>query len=422
MNIINIPIGEIKPYKKNPRKNDHAVDAVAASIKEFGFLVPMVIDKNNEIVCGHTRYKAAIKLGMREVPCVIAEELTPKQIKAFRLADNKVSELAEWDFDLLKDELNGLLDFDMNQFGFCEEAKEKTVDEVEEDDYEVELSETPKAKQGDVYALGSHRLMCGDSTSLDDVEKLLGGRLADLVVTDPPYNMNYQGGGNARNRKSKQIMNDHMSADDFSQFLLSVYGNYFCSMKDGATIYVFYKELGTGVFITAMTNAGLNYKQELIWVKSQIVLGGAKYQSMYEPFLMGCKGKKIATWNGKRKERSVIEPVDWMDEEELRKTVRDLLESVPTDVIRENKPLKNDLHPTMKPVRLIAKLIINSSDRGDVVLDLFGGSGTTLVAAEQLGRKAYLMELDPRYVDVIIDRWEKLTGEKAVLLNSTADE
>lgn len=156
--------------------------------------------------------------------------------------------------------------------------------------------------------------------------------------------------------------------------------------------------------------------------KSQIVLGGAKYQSMYEPFLMGCKGKKIETWNGKRKERSVIEPVDWMDEEELRKTVRDLLESVPTDVIRENKPLKNDLHPTMKPVRLIAKLIINSSNQNDIVLDLFGGSGTTLVAAEQLDRNAYLMELDPRYVDVIIDRWEKLTGEKAVLLNSTADE
>lgn len=175
MNIINIPIAEIKPYKKNPRKNDHAVDAVAASIKEFGFLVPMVIDKNNEIVCGHTRYKAAKSLGMKEVPCVIAEELSPKQIKAFRLADNKVSELAEWDFDLLADELNGLLDFDMNQFGFCDETKEKTVDEVEEDDYEVELSETPKAKQGDVYALGSHRLMCGDSTSLDDVEKLLGG-------------------------------------------------------------------------------------------------------------------------------------------------------------------------------------------------------------------------------------------------------
>ena len=149
---------------------------------------------------------------------------------------------------------------------------------------------------------------------------------------------------------------------------------------------------------------------------------GCTIEGGYEPFLMGCKGKKIVTWNGKRKERSVIEPVDWMDEEELRKTVRDLLESVPTDVIRENKPLKNDLHPTMKPVRLIAKLIINSSDRGDVVLDLFGGSGTTLVAAEQLGRKAYLMELDPRYVDVIIDRWEKLTGEKAVLLNSTADE
>lgn len=184
---------------------------------------------------------------------------------------------------------------------------------------------------------------------------------------------------------------------------------------------MFYKELGEGVFITAMRDGGLTYKQELIWVKNQIVLGGSKYQSMYEPFLMGCKGKSIKVWNGARKQRSVIEDVDFMGEDELRSAIKQIMSELDTDIIRENKQVVNDLHPTMKPVRLIAKLIQNSSNLDDVVCDLFGGSGTTMIAAEQTGRSAYLMELDPRFVDVIVDRWEKFTGEKAVLLNGSRD-
>ena len=261
--------------------------------------------------------------------------------------------------------------------------------------------------------------MCGDSTSITDVEKLTAGRLIDLVVTDPPYNMGYEGAGKSKDRKSKRILNDKMPESKFEDFLSAIYNNYFCSMADGASIYVFYKELGTGVFITAMNKSGLTYKQELIWVKNKIVLGGSKYQSMYEPFLMGCKGS-IKTWNGARKQRSVIESIDLMDEEALRQTIRDLLSEEDVDVIRERKQLVNDLHPTMKPVRLIAKLILNSSNAGNAVMDLFGGSGTTLIAAEQTNRNAYLMELDPKYVDVIIARWEQFTGEKAVLLNAAS--
>lgn len=415
------PIKSIRPYEKNPRRNDEAVDAVAASIREFGWQQPIVVDRDGVIIAGHTRYKAAKKLKCDTVPVVVADDLTEDQVKAYRLADNKTGELAEWDTALLDEELAGIGQLDMSQFGFedAPNSEVETVSDIEEDNYIVELPDEPKAKLGDVYSLGSHRLMCGDSTCLSDVEKLMDGILADLVVTDPPYNMGYEGAGNSKNRKSKRILNDKMPEAEFRDFLTSVYGNYFCCMKDGASIYVFYKEMGTGVFITSMAAAGLTYKQELVWVKNQLVLGGSKYQSMYEPFLLGCKGKKIATWNGKRKERSVIESVDLMDEETLRETIISLLDCIPSDVVRENKQLVNDLHPTMKPVRLIGKLILNSSNRGDAVLDLFAGSGTTLIASEQLKRSAYMMELDPRYVDVIIDRWEKLTGEKAVLLNGT---
>lgn len=245
------------------------------------------------------------------------------------------------------------------------------------------------------------------------MEKLTQNDEIDLVVTDPPYNMAYEGAGNTKDRKSKRIMNDKMPEADFAKFLKAVYTSYYTTMKDGASIYVFYKELGTGVFMQAMREAGLTFKQELIWVKSQLVLGGSKYQSMYEPCLMGCKGKSIKVWNGKRKQRSVIEHIDLMDEEELRTALLDVLHEEETDIIREKKPLKNDLHPTMKPIKLLAKLIQNSSNKGDIVLDLFGGSGSTLIACEQLGRVCYTSELDPKFCDVILQRWEKFTGKKA---------
>lgn len=417
--IENIAVDKLIPYVNNAKvHSEDQVTRIASSIREFGFLSPVLVDKDYNIIAGHGRVMAAKKLGLSDVPCVYIEGLSEAQRKAYILADNRLGELADWDMDLVKLELEELelanFDIDLTGFDINDFLKPNEIVEVDVPD----LPETPKAKVGDIYELGGvHRLICGDATLLADVQKLTKGLDVDLVVTDPPYNMAYEGAGSTKDRKSKRIMNDKMSADDFKRFLTDVYTNYFTVMKDGASIYVFYKELGEGIFITAMRDSGLTYKQELIWVKNQLVLGGSKYQSMYEPCLMGCKGKSIKIWNGKRKQRSVIEHIDLMNEEELRNALLSILHEEETDIIRENKPLKNDIHPTMKPIKLLARLIQNSSNKGDIVLDLFGGSGSTLIACEQLGRICYMSELDPRFVDVIIERYETFTGKKAVLLN-----
>ena len=314
---------------------------------------------------------------------------------------------------ILRDELSAIFDINMADFGFSVQEEEK---EVVEDDV-PDVPENPVSKYGDIYQLGQHRLMCGDATKLRDVEILLAGESVDLVITDPPYNMGYEGAGNTKDRKSKRIMNDKLPESEFREFLNKAYLSYINSMKDGASIYVFYKELGNGIFMQEMRAAGLTYKQELIWAKDHFVLGGSKYQSMYEPCLMGCKGDRIAVWNGGRKQGSVVESIDLMGEDEVRETLKKILNEQDTDLLREKKQTVNDLHPTMKPVRLIARFIRNSSNKGDLVMDLFGGSGTTMIASEQTGRKCYMMELDPKYVDVIVKRWELFTGEKAVLLN-----
>lgn len=362
------------------------------------------------------------------MPCIVAEDLTPEQVKAFRIADNKVSELAEWDLDKLGIELAELkeLDFEMSDFGFDFDGEIESQEIVQDDfDLEEALEEIvePVSKQGDIYKLGIHKLMCGDSTSVSDLSSLMDGKLADLVVTDPPYNMAYQGAGKtpAAQREKNKILNDNMSDTDFEKFLTNVYKTMFAGMKEGASCYVFYKELGKGVFITSMEKGGLTFKQELIWVKNQIVLGGSKYQSMYEPCLFGCKGKSVENWYVGRKEKSVIESINDMNEFELREALLELIETFETDVIREQKTQKNDLHPTMKPIKLLARFIRNSSKSNDNVLDLFGGSGSTLIACEQMKRSCYMMELDPKYCDVIIRRWEALTGEKAELIQNEKD-
>ena len=416
-----VKLSEIQPYKNNAKLHPKAqIEQIKKSIKEFGNIDPIGV-WHGEIVEGHGRYIAAKQLKLDEVPIIRLDSLTDEERKAYALVHNKLTMNSDFDPTLLGEELDSILDIDMEDFGFDLSAFEEEP-EVTEDDFDDTLPEEPVAKRGDIYQLGRHRLMCGDSTALADVERLLDGAEVDLVVTDPPYNMAYEGAGNTRDRASKRIMNDKMSPDDFREFLTDVYTNYFTVMKDGASIYVFYKEMGEGVFITAMTAGGLTYKQELIWVKDHLVLGGSKYQSQYEPFLMGCKGKSIKVWNGARKQRNVIEAIDLMGEDELRDALKNLLSEQDSDIIREKKQLVNDLHPTMKPVRLIAKLIQNSSNKGDVVLDLFGGSGTTMIAAEQTGRSCYLMELDPRFVDVIVRRYETFTGEKAVLLSADEEE
>lgn len=417
--IRSVAIDDLIPYVNNAKVHSQdQISKIASSIREFGFVSPVLIDRDNNVIAGHGRIMAAKKIGMTQVPCVYVEGLTDAQRKAYILADNRLGELADWDMDLVKLELEDLelanFDIDLTGFDINEFLKPGEIVEVDVPN----LPDEPKAKVGDIYELGGkHRLICGDATSLSDVMKLTQGLDVDLVVTDPPYNMAYEGAGNTKDRKSKRIMNDKMSAEDFRRFLTDVYTNYYTVMKDGASIYVFYKELGEGIFITTMREGGLTYKQELIWVKNQLVLGGSKYQSMYEPCLMGCKGKSIKIWNGKRKQRSVIEHIDLMSEDELRNALLSILHEEETDIIRENKPLKNDVHPTMKPIKLLARLIQNSSNKGDIVLDLFGGSGSTLMACEQLDRICYTSELDPRYVDVIIERYESFTGKKAVLVN-----
>lgn len=385
MNVQEIKLKDIKPYEKNPRKNDDAVPYVAESIKQFGFKVPIVIDKNNIIVAGHTRYKAAKKLGFKSVPCIIADDLTDEQIKAFRLADNKVSEKAEWDFDMLNTELDDIIDFDMELFGF-EDALQDDAEEVVEDEFEVELPAEPKSKLGDIYQLGDNRLMCGDSTVLEDVEKLMGGAQADMLLTDPPYNVNYEG----KTKDKLKIKNDKMGNDNFRQFLIDAFSNADMVMKPGAVFYIWHADSEGYNFRGACFDVGWKVRQCLIWNKNSMVMGRQDYQWKHEPCLYGWKDGAGHLWASDRKQ---------------------------TTIINFDKPTRNDKHPTMKPIQLFDYQVKNNTKGDDIVLDLFAGSGTTIMACEQNGRRGYCMEYDPKYVDVIIDRWETFTGQKAILIN-----
>ena len=383
MEIRNINLDELIPYEKNPRINYKAVKYVAESIKEFGFKVPIVIDKNNVIVAGHTRYKASIELGLTEVPCIISDDLMEEQVKAFRLADNKVGEIAEWDFELLAEELQGIDDLDMEAFEF---EMPKNDEEVEEDEYDVELPKEPKSKLGQVYKLGRHRLMCGDSMKVEDVTKLMDGVKADMLLTDPPYNVAYEGG----TKDKLKIKNDNMPDEKFRKFLIEAFSRAYEVMKEGSVFYIWHADSEGYNFRGACFNIGWKVRQCLIWNKNSMVLGRQDYQWKHEPCLYGWKEGASHLWATDRKQTTVLD---------------------------FDRPNRNAEHPTMKPVKLFDYLIKNNTKSEDVVLDLFAGSGTTIIACEQNKRIGYAMELDPKYVDVIIDRWETLTGEKAELIS-----
>lgn len=378
-------VSDVKPYEKNPRRNDEAVDAVAASIREFGFQQPLVVDKGGVLIVGHTRLKAAKKLGMREVPVVVADNLTPEQVKAYRLADNKTGELAEWEMGLLEEELQGLCNFDMEQFGFGAPVI-AWAEEVVEDEYDTPAPEEPKSKLGDIYRLGRHTLMCGDATNAESVQKLCQGGSVDLLLTDPPYGVDYTG----KTKDALIIQNDALTDEALRDMLADAFESANSVMKPGAVFYIWHADSKALVFRIACQMAGWEVRQVLIWAKNSMVLGRKDYQCKHEPCLYGWKDGAGHLWASDRKQTTILE---------------------------FDRPTKNKEHPTMKPVKLFDYQIQNNTKGGDIVLDLFGGSGTTLIACEQNGRCARVMELDSRYVDVIIDRWEKLTGEKAVLVD-----
>lgn len=409
---------ELHPYEKNPRKNDAAVKYVAESIKEFGFKVPIVIDSNGVIVAGHTRYKAAKKLKLETVPCIVADDLNEEQIKAFRLADNKVAEKAEWDFDLLSSELDELLDFDMSVFGFEDDAEEEVPQEVEEDDYEAELPTEPKAKLGDIYQLGNHRLMCGSSTNIEDVEKLMNGETARMLFTSPPYSdmREYEGGKN-------------LDVDNIALFIATyrLFTDYQCvnlgiQRKDN-DIVQYWDE-----YIRIAKESGYKLLAWNVWDK--LMCGSIGQQSAFFPirhewiFVFGTEFFEInETWE--KKEDSIKESKP-RNVRQADGSMKLSTKGVTTNKYKQMESVLpmyaelgeiRSLHPATFPVGLPAEYIKAMSDEGDIVIEPFCGSGTTLIACEQLGRSCYGMELEPKYVDVIINRWEQLTGEKAVLLN-----
>lgn len=380
MIITELPIGQLIPYLNNPRKNDAAVEVVARSIQEFGFKIPVIIDSQNIIVCGHTRVKAAQKLGLKTIPCIRADDLTEDQIKAFRLADNKTAEYAEWDFDKLEAELKGI-EFNMGLFDFHLPEPEVTDDDFDLEEALDEIDE-PLTQSGDVWHLGRHRLVCGDSTQPSDMAKLMGTQQADLILTDPPYNVDYEGA----TKDKLKIQNDKMNDEKFLQFLTDAFTRMHEHSKKGAAIYVFHADSEGYNFRSAFKQAGYSLRQCLVWAKNALVLGRQDYQWQHEPILYGWKDGASHTWYGDRKQ---------------------------TTLIHYNKPQRSGVHPTMKPVGLCGYFIANSSKEGDIVLDPFGGSGSTLMACEQNGRSCYTMEMDPKYCDVIVHRFEELTGQKA---------
>lgn len=420
MNITDIRTCDLKPYENNPRLNEDAVDLVAASIEEFGFKQPIVVDKDLIIIAGHTRWKAAQKLGLETVPCIQADDLTPAQVKAYRLADNKVAEAAQWDLDALQFELEELdnMDFDMEPFGFETETFDEQI--AEDDNFEAELPTTPMTRSGQLWLLGKHRLMVGDSTKRQDVEKLCSDATVDMIVTDPPYNIDYTGG----TKDAMKIENDNWGDDEgFIEFLKAAFENMRDQLKAGGSFYIWYASTQSKNFLEAAERAGLNIRQTLIWNKNTFSLGRQDYQWKHEPCLYGWKDGAAHYFVNTRNLATIIEDAENQDFDSMKKDeLKDLLKSIlggckDTTILDEKKPTKSDLHPTMKPIPLIARQIKNSSRTGENVLDLFGGSGSTLMACEQLGRRCFMMEYDPHYADVIIKRWEDYTGEQAELIS-----
>ena len=387
--VIEAVIADLKPYPNNPRNNDEAVPIIVESIKEFGFIGAIVINRENVIINGHTRVKAMIELGKKTIPAIVVDHLTKEQEDALRIADNKTGEIAKWNMELLKGELEALKDagFDLGVLAFSHDE----IDDILNGDGNVERTgqtdpddapeapEIPVSNAGEIYRLGDHLLMCGDATSPADVARLIGEGEADLWLTDPPYNVAYEGSNGLT------IKNDSMEDTKFREFLRGAFALAEKALKPGGSFYIFHADSEGYNFRGACHDVGLRVRECLIWKKNALVLGRQDYQWIHEPCIYGWKDGEAHDWYGDRAQTTVME---------------------------FNKPKKNDVHPTMKPVEMLCYLLKNSSKAKDVVLDTFGGSGSTLIACQQLGRKCRAMELDPKYCDVIRKRWaEHVFGE-----------
>ncbi|MEW6464504.1 MAG: site-specific DNA-methyltransferase [Pseudomonadota bacterium] len=396
------PTAKLVPYARNARTHSEAqVAQIAASIAEFGFTNPILAGSDGVIVAGHGRLAAAQKLGLDAVPVVVLDHLTPTQRRALVIADNRIAENAGWDEELLRVELEGLQDegFDLDLTGFDADAlaellagdEPETVGQTDEDAV-PEVGETPVSRPGDIWKLGSHRLLCGDATVAASYAALLDGEAVDMVFTDPPYNVNYANSAKDKMRgKDRAILNDNLG-DGFYDFLLAALTPMVAHCRGAVYVAMSSSELDT--LQSAFRAAGGHWSTFIIWAKNTFTLGRADYQRQYEPILYGWPEGGERHWCGDRDQG---------------------------DVWQIKKPQKNDLHPTMKPVELVERALRNSSRPGNVVLDPFGGSGTTLIAAEKSGRVARLIELDPKYVDVIVRRWEDYTGKKATCAAQPAE-
>ena len=395
-------INSIQPYINNPRKlKDSAIEKVAKSIKEFGFRQPIVVDTNRIIVVGHTRYRASKKLGLKEVPITIAENLTQEQINAYRIADNRTNEEAEWDLELLKTEIKELelADFNLDLTGFDEDQLNNMLFEEKQgltDEDEVpEAPEEPITKLGDIWKLGKHKLICGDATNKDTVKILMEDNKADLIFTDPPYNVNYSARTGIRSGKIRDnmshIKNDNLSDDEFDNLLENSISNMFENLDNKASYYICNNWHCSDVFKKILQKLNINVKAWIVWNKDWMSVGHSEYRSNHEFIFFGTLDAKNRIFHNQGKENDV-----W--------------------TIRKLSPT-NKIHTTEKPVALIERAIKNSSNNNQIVIDFFSGSGSTLIACEKNNRIFKGLELDPKYCDVIVKRWENFTGKKAELEN-----
>lgn len=394
MEIREIEISKLKRAEYNPRKEltpeDLEYQQLRKSIVEFGYVVPVVVNSDMTVIGGHQGLTVLEDLGYKKIECSV-QNLNKTQEKALNLALNKINGI--WDNDKLEKILAELkeTDIDMDVTGFSFDEVDDILKDVtgsKEDDFDLEEElkeiEKPISKLGDIWILGKHRLMCGDSTKKEDVMHLMNNQEADMILTDPPYNVNYEGG----TKEKLTIKNDNMEDTLFYDFLIDAFKNMYDSIKSGGSIYVFHADTEALNFRNAFKTVGFKLAQCLVWVKNKFVMGRQDYQWKHEPILYGWKDGKAHYFIDSRNQTTVLE---------------------------FDKPIKNEEHPTMKPIDLLVYLIKNSSKEKELILDLFGGSGSTLIAAEQTNRKCYTMELDPKYCDVIIRRWENLTGQKAEL-------